>query len=277
MDLSISHDKKEDIPEEYQSLYTEQDGKFVLTGIAGVKSQGDVDRVLEGTTKERAAHKETKEKLHSFDGLVADDVRTALDRIPELEVLSKGNKEEFEEKLEQLTDARVKSRMAPTDREMKTLKESLEAVTLVANTLQTEKTTRTIGDKISEACIASKVRPEAFADVKMLANQVFEVTEDGNVLTKENPYGVTPGLAADVFLTTMQDTRQHWWPPSVGGGAGGSGAGGGAGGTVNPWSAAGWNMTEQGKIFAEKGKDKAEQMAIAAGTTLGGPEPVEKK
>ena len=276
MDLSISHEKQEDIPEAYQSLYTEQDGKFVLTGIAGVKTEADVTRVMEGTTKERASHKDTKAKLHAFDGLVAEDVRTQLDRIPELEVLGKGNKEEFEEKLEQLTDARVKSRMAPTDREMKTLNEKLEAVTLIANTLQTEKTSRTIGDKVHEACVAAKIRPEAFADVKMLATQVFEVTDDGSVLTKENPFGVTPGLAADTFLTTMQDSRQHWWPPSVGGGAGGSG-GGGSAGTVNPWSDAGWNMTEQGRVFAEKGKEKAEQMALAAGTTLGGPRPVTKK
>lgn len=107
----------------------------------------------------------------------------------------------------------------------------------------------------------------------MLAERVFEVDDEGNVTTKDG-VGVTPGIAADVWLTEMQDKRPHWWPQSQGGGAGGSG-GGGAGGK-NPFSAEGWNLTEQGRLVREN-PEKADQMAKAAGTTVGGGRPAAKK
>jgi hypothetical protein len=130
---------------------------------------------------------------------------------------------------------------------------------------------------VLDACVKSKVVDEARADVIMLANQVFEVGDDGKtVQTKENPYGVTLGLSPEVFLGEMQDKRPHWWPTSVGGGAQGSGNtfGTGAG---NPWANDTWNMTKQGEYVRANGLDKAEQMAKAAGTTIGGRKPEPKK
>jgi len=200
-----------------------------------------------------------------------------LDRFAELEVAAKGNKDEMDSKLEELTEARVLTRLAPVERENKTLKTRCDELEKVATTLQTERTQRIITDNVRDACVKSKVETTALADVIMLANQVFEVGEDGKtVLTKENPYGVTPGLAADVFMTEMQEKRPHWWPKSVGGGAGGSQSNFGAGGK-NPWSHDGWNMTEQGKYLKENGVEKAEQMAKTAGTTIGGRKPEPKK
>lgn len=276
MALSVVHDKKEDIPEAFQELYTEQEGKFVLTGISGVKTQADIDRVMTGLTKEREDHKATKEKLHAWDGF-EDPVKLQeqLDKMGELEVMAKGNKEEFEGKLEELTEARVRSRLAPVERQNKILTEQLAASKALTETLLGEKVRRTIGEKVTDACTAAKVLPEALPDIKLLANQVFEVTEDGAVLTKENPYNVTPGLAPDVWLSEMQEKRAHWWPRSVGGNADGSGGSGGSGG--NPWSHDNWNLTEQGKYIKTHGTEKAEQMAKAAGTTVGGRKPEPKK
>lgn len=277
MQLTISHDKIEDIPEEYRGLYTEQDGKFVLTGIAGVKTQDDIDRIHGGLTKERDEHKTTKASLHVWDGLDHTEVTGKLDRFKELEIMAKGNKDEFDAKLEELTEARVLTRLAPTERENKTLKDRCDELEKIATGLQIEKTRRTIGDQVLEACVKAKVEETARPDVIMLANQVMEVGDDGKtVLTKENPYGILPGLAPDVFLTDMQPKRPHWWPRTVGGGAGGSGDNFGAGGK-NPWSHDGWNMTEQGKYLTENGTAKAEQMAKAAGTTIGGRKPEPKK
>jgi hypothetical protein len=274
--LNVTHDKIDDIPEQYRDLYTEQDGKFVLTGVGGVKTQADVDRVMTGLTKEREDHKATKEKLHAWDGFDnPDELRQKLDKIPELEVMAKGNKEEFESKLEELTEARIGSRLAPVERDNKNLKAKVEELTTLVGTLQAEKTQRQIGDKVGEACASAKVLQEAMPDVKLLANAVFEVTEDGSVLTKENPFGITPGLASDVWLSEMQEKRPHWWPRSTGGGAAGSGGPGGMKG--NPWSHDSWNLTEQGKYIKEHGIEKAEQMAKTAGTSVGGRKPEQKK
>ncbi|QFR59625.1 hypothetical protein P6F33_gp24 [Pseudomonas phage Quinobequin-P09] len=102
---------------------------------------------------------------------------------------------------------------------------------------------------------------------------MLEVNEEGKVVTRDG-VGVTPGIDATVWLTEMQSKKTHWWGPSQGGGAGGnrSGSGGGA----NPWSADGWNMTEQGRILKEN-RSRAEQMAKSAGTTIGGPRPQPRK
>ena len=274
--LKLSHDKIEDIPEAHRELYTEQDGKFILTGIEGVKTQGDVDRVMGGLTKERADHKVTKASLHVWDGLDHEEVTGKLDRFAELEVAAKGNKEEMDAKLEELTEARVKTRLSPVERENTTLKARVEELEGVTTTLQGEKTRRVITDSVRDASTKSKVVTEALPDVLMLSNQVFAVGEDGKtVLTKENPYGITPGLSPDVFLSEMQEKRPHWWPRSTGGGAGGSG--GGFGGGENPWSNDHWNLTKQGAYVKEHGIEKAEQMAKTVGTSLGGARPVPKK
>lgn len=275
MDLKTIHDSIDDIPEAFRELYTEQDGKFVLTGIGGVKTQGDIDRIMGGLTKEREDHKTTKTALRAFEGLEADKVREKLDRFNELEVMAKGNKDEFDAKLEELTEARVKTRLSPVSRENETLKKRVEELETTTTTLLAEKTQRVIGDDVRDACTKSKVVAEAMPDVIMLANQVFSVNEDGSVLTKENPYGITPGLTSDVFLSEMQTKRPHWWPKTVGGGS--SGSGGGFAGGENPWTAEHWNLTKQGAYLKENGVTKAEQMAKAAGTTIGGSKPQPKK
>lgn len=277
MQLSVEHDKIDDIPEEFRALYTEQDDKFVLTGIQGVKSQADIDRIMTGLVKERDEHKTTKASLHVWDGLDHKEVTGKMDRFKELEVMAEGNKDEMDAKLEELTEARVVTRLAPVERENKTLKTRCEELEALATTLQGEKTQRTIGDAVLNACVKSKVVDEARPDVIMLANQVFEVGDDGTtVLTKENPYGVTPGLAPDVFLSEMQDKRPHWWPASRGGGASGSANNFGTG-DGNPWASDHWNMTKQGEYLKANGVEKAEQMAKAAGTSIGGLKPEPKK
>jgi len=277
MQLSTEHEKLEDIPEEYRALYTEQEGKFVLTGIQGVKSQADIDRIHSSLVKERDDHKVTKTTLHTWDGMDHTEITGKLDRFKELEVMAAGNKDEFDAKLEELTEARVVTRLAPVERENKTLKTRCDELEGIATGLQIEKTRRTIGDQVLEACVEIKVVDEARPDVIMLANQVFEVADDGKtVLTKENPYGVTPGLSPDVFLSEMQEKRPHWWPTSVGGGAAGSGGNFGTGAN-NPWTHEGWNMTKQGAFIKENGIEKGEQMAKAAGTTIGGRKPEQKK
>ena len=43
--LELSYDTKDAIPNGFAELYTEKDGKFVLTGVNGMKTQTDVDNV----------------------------------------------------------------------------------------------------------------------------------------------------------------------------------------------------------------------------------------
>ncbi|WP_044156040.1 hypothetical protein [Escherichia coli] len=103
----------------------------------------------------------------------------------------------------------------------------------------------------------------------MYGTSVFEVGEDGSVVTKDG-VGVTPGLKPEAWLSDMKERRPHWWPAWQG--AGSRGGRGGPGGGDNRFTAGAWGVTEQGKI-ASADPAKAERLAKAAGTTLGGAKP----
>lgn len=273
MALNVVHEKLEDIPEEYQSLYSEQGGKFVLTGIAGVKTQDDIGRLQTALNKEREDHKTTKAALGVWGDLNHEEVQGKLDRFAELETAAADKIDES--KLEEMAEARAKTRLAPVERENKKLAEENIALKGQVTDFQGRELRRNIHDTVRKALVASKVLQTAQEDALFLAERVFERTEDGQILTKEG-VGVTPGIAPDVWLTEIQEKRPHWWPASQGGGATG-GSGGTNFGGKNPWSAAHWNLTEQGNVVKVHGMEKAEQMAKAAGVHVGATKPVVKK
>lgn len=270
--LKLILDSLDSLDSAFHPLYTEKDGKFVLTGVEGMKTQADVDAVKTILQKERDEHKATKKKLEDFHSMnmSIDELQEKLDRIDELEAAAGGKLDEA--KMNELVEARLKSKMAPLERELeKVRKDALEKDEKISG-YETKERTRTIHDAVRQAAQKSKVIDTAFDDVLMLAERVFDVDETGSIITRDN-VGVTPGIAPDVWLSDMQNTRPHWWPASQGGGAKGSGGAGGF--SSNPFSADNWNMTEQGKLVRTD-RVKAEQMAKAAGTTIGGPRPVKK-
>lgn len=272
--LQYTMDSLEGLDPAVAELYSEQDGKHVLTGVTGVKSQADITRLQTALEKERAEHKATKDKAGVWGDLSHEDVMAKLDRIPELELAAAGKQEEIDAKLEELTQARVRSQLAPVERQNETLsKQNQELAERVAAYEQAD-LQRAIRENVRSVAGEQKIVQSAMPDVELLAQAVFERSADGAFLTKENPFGVTPGLDPLGFFAEMQPKRPHWWPVSEGGGA--SGSGGGSGFANNPFSAENWNMTKQGQMIAEN-RDLAERMAKAAGTTIGGQKPQPKK
>ena len=273
-ELRAIHDSPDEIPEEFQSLYTEKGGRWELTGISGVKTQADIHRLQLWLKKERDEHKATKATLSAWSDLGdLDAVQSALDRVPELEAAAgdKLDEAKIEEIATRRADAMVRSKLSPVERELaKIRKERDEAVEGIARYREQE-TRRTIGDSLRRAMRSAKVLPEAEEDVLLLGERVFEITDEGGVVTRDLP-GLAAGLDPTSWLSEIQDRKPHWWPASVGGGASGSGSGGGFSGK-NPWSAEAWNMTEQARIYREKGAETASRMAQAAGTTVGGKRP----
>jgi len=276
MALKAIHEALAEIPEGFQSLYTEKNGRWELTGIDGVKTPADVDRLQSSLTKERNDHKATKDRLGAWGDLDHADVLSKLDRLPELEAAAKGklDETEIEAIVARRVDGVLKSKLAPVERENKTLKQHLEEAQATASSLAGEKRQRVIHDAVRRELVSMKAVPEAHEDALMLAERVLEINEDGKVVTRDN-VGVTPGLEPAAWLSELQAKRPHWWPGTSGGGAGGN-RGGGAGGS-NPWSADGWNLTAQGAYLRAQGRERAEQMAKAAGSHVGATKPAAKK
>lgn len=268
--LKSAYEKQDDIPEAFRPLFSERNGKYELTGVEGVKPETAFTAVQEALRKEREDHSGAKKQLKAFTDLgysSVEELQAKLDLIPQLEAAAAG-------RVKELTDAQKQALLAPVQRDLKKVQEELATLREENTALKAEKRQRTIHDAVRAAATEAKVLGTAVDDVLLLAESHFEVTEDGKVVVKADSKHFTPGLDAKSWLQDMQQKRPHWWPPSQGGGAGGSGAGGGF--ANNPWSKAHWNLTKQGEIVRTQGREKAEQMAKAAGSMIGAVSPPEK-
>lgn len=275
MGLKAVVEKIEDIDEGLRSHYVERNGKFELSvelsGIDGIKSFTDFSKLNEALRKERNDHKGVRDRLGLLGERKVEDVLKELDRIPELEALANGKVDE--EKIEQIVEGRIRAKTGPIERERDQLKAGILERDKKLEEYVVRERTRTIHDAVREAVGKSQgFQTSAVEDALVFAERMLEVDESGRVVTRDN-VGVTPGIEAAVWLTEMQAKKSHWWGPTQGGGSGGNR--GGVGGGSNPWSHEGWNMTEQGKILVDN-RSRAEQMAKAAGTFIGGPRPVKK-
>jgi hypothetical protein len=259
----VDKDKFEDeVPQQYRDLYTEKNGKMELSGVEGVRTQADIDRVQEGLRKEREEHKSTKGKLAAYGDRKPEDVEAVFARLPELEAAAEGKLDD--KKINTIVESRIIAKVAPVQRELDNAKKIIAERETEVKTFKDKERTRTIHDTVREAAGKSQgLVPTALEDILMFADRHFQIDDDGKVVTKDE-VGVTPGVAPDVWLTEMQQRKAHWWGSTNGGGAGGNRGGNGNAGVANPYTHAGWNLTEQGKLVRDN-PTKAEQLARSAG------------
>jgi hypothetical protein len=267
MRLKAVYTSLDDIPENYRDLYTERNGQYELTGVEGVRTQGDIDRLQGALTKERNDHKETRDRLALFGDLDPEDTQSKLDRIAELEAAAGGQLDEA--RIETIVESRLRTKLAPLERDLAKAQKERDEAAAERENLRGDIRSRDIRAHVLDAAVKNKVVDTAMDDILLLAERVFDIDEGGKVIVRDG-VGATPGVDAGSWLQEMQERRPHWWPPSEGGGSRGSAGGGSAG--DNPWRADQWNMTRQGQILREN-RERAEQLAKQAGTTIGGPKP----
>lgn len=274
MKLKLSYNSQEDIPNGYEALYTEKDGKWVLTGIEGMKTQEDITRLSESLRKEREDHKKVKDVLAKLGGpdLDADALVEKLDEYEELKLRvesGEGGKID-DKKVEELVEQRVQRRLAPVERERDRLKTRNTELETENGTLKGTITRGTVESELRRHATEGKVVTSALDDILDIGANIFEVAEDGAVVTKQGLRNVPAGVTPDVWLSDMKEKRPHWWPASQGGGAGGSGGGNGTG--VNPWTKDNWSIEAQAQLVRTD-PGKADRLAKAAGVHVGAMSP----
>ena len=257
----------DNVAEPYRGLYTEREGKFELTGVTGFKTQADIDRLQGALVKERNDHKTVRDRLGLFGDLDPEQIHAKLDRIDELEAAA-GDKID-ENKLNEMVETRLKTKLAPVERQLNTVVKERDDLVQVVGQYQEKERIASIHSSIRDGAGKTKVLPEAVEDALLLAERVFEVNEDGSVTAKDG-MGCTPGITPEIWFQELQSLRPHWWGPSQGGGAR---PGGGGNTGNNPWASETWNMTEQNRIYREN-PQRAQQLARSAGTSIGGLQPV---
>ena len=214
--IKASYDSKDQVPEKFAELYTEKDGKFVLSGIEGVKTQADVDNVQEALRKERELKKAAEAKLTAFDGIEADGLREQLDELARLRTT--GGKID-DSKIEDIVSERLKLDKAKYEREKEQLLNELNSHQEKVKSLVNEKNKSLIERKLREAS-NGKVNDTAMNDV-LFRTSIFEVSEEGDVVTREG-VGVTPGIKPEQWLDETLKTNTHWQKTTQGVGARGA-------------------------------------------------------
>lgn len=260
--LKASVDSIDDLPDDLKDEYTQVGDKWVLQ-VDGMVPAADLQRVQGALTKERTEHGALKTRITTvFGDRKFEDIQATLDRVPELEAAADGKLDET--KINEIVEGRVRTRLAPVERERDTLKTTVAEKDQTIQTFEQKERQRTIRDKATEAAVAAKVIPEAMDDFLRMAESVLEVREDdGRVVTKDQ-VGFTPGIEPSVLLTDLQAKKPHWWGPSTGGG--GNGNRDGVRGGDNPFTFQNWNMTAQGQLI-QNNPAKADQLAKLAGHT----------
>lgn len=250
----------------FRDLYEERDGHFILTGIEGIKTEQDVAKLSEVVRKERALTANYRKQFDKLGGRDVDEILAELDQIEAYKAAAESKGVD-----ENVIETRLKSKLAPIQREKDQLaKQYAEAQELLGQYQQKERV-RTIHDSVRSAIAKSAgFLGQAAEDALMYAERMLEIDETGRVVTKDS-VGVTPGIDATVWLQEMQQRKPYWWGESKGGGATGGKSSGGVTGD-NPFSHAGWNVTAQAKLVREN-PERAAQMARSAGTSIGGPRP----
>ena len=279
MTLEAVIQDKAKIPEALVAHYVETDGVFVLD-VNGMKTQKDFDDYAEAL-KKRLTDAGADFAKKQGAGLSRDDVLEVVEGA--LKKFAgpgakpgKGNGADGGDDDQGDVSARlhdVERNLASVTKELeKSNKERDEALGKSKNT--------TIKNELTKAANAAGATPEGVTNLVTLSEPDFELSQAGDVVTKlEARTGVSPNQKPEDYFATVarQKDFRMFWPASKGAGADGEGAGGpGAGGDLgkgNPFSKAGWNMTDQSKLYTAN-KTEAERLMKVAGVELGAVAPV---
>lgn len=268
--LKLEIAKLEEVAEALRDFYKEKDGKFYLQ-VDGMKTQADIDKQLAANQKERTEHAATKatlkvatDKLAVLGELDPDEI---IDKLAKLETLEAAGANPKAEEIQKLVDAGVTAKLKVEtqrlERTLKTTTDERDALKSQVGELGGKIVQRTVDDAVRDAATVAKVVPEAIGDVLILARSAFKLT-DGKVVDES-------GRDPSQWLEDSKKSRPYLWPRAQGAGGQGGGDGGGLS-KDNPFSADGWNLTEQGKLVTAN-PTKAAELAALAGTTVGAPRP----
>ena len=264
-------DSLEGLPDDVAKEYVEKDGKYVIQ-VEGMKPPEEFTKIQNSLNAARTEANGLKQRLGLLGDRKIEDVIPLLDRIPELEAAAEGKLDD--DAINNIVEGRIKSKLAPVERERDQLRQQVGERDQTITQFQQKDRDRQIRRQIRSAAKESGMREEAVEDALLLGERSFELLEDGQAVVREGS-GFNQGLGPKDWLGDLQSKRPHWWPESEGGGAGGNRSGGGSFAN-NPFTAEHWNLTEQGKIVRSDSA-RADQLAKAAGTTVGGGKPALKK
>jgi len=279
MPLELQYTDQAKIPEGQRDFYIESDGVFKLD-VPGIKTQSDFDNYADAL-KKRFADASADFSKHNNAGLNRDDVVGIIDGALQkfTSNQSGGSGDKGDGKGEGQGSGDVSARLHDLERNLASVTGELDKAKQERDDAINQRESTTIRNQLTQAVAKSGVIPDGVGNLVTLVESNFEMAQDGSAVTKlDAGNGVSPNQNPADFLTALARQKEYrmYWPPSEGTGADGSGGGGGGGGDTgkgNPWTKAGWNITNQSKLYSSNKAD-AERLMQAAGVKLGAVSPV---
>ena len=199
--LKASYESKADVPQDFESAYTEQDGKFVLTGEVEFKTQEDIDKILQSKRHIDSELSQVKDSLKA-----EQQKNTEISN--ELEIVRTQQKEGFDEsKISELVEKRVRA--------------GLEAITAENETLKTQNNeltgqiqAGTKGKFVDE--FVGNFSESISKEARAISDMLFERQEDNSYLTKEY-FGIPAGLTAEQAQCKITEIYPHWAKQNIAG------------------------------------------------------------
>jgi hypothetical protein len=273
MTLEAMLDDKAKIPEGFGDHYKEVDGKFILQ-VGGMKTQDDFDNYAEAL-KKRYADAAADVSRKTGAGVTRDELMTTVEEALKKAGVSTGKPNG---KGDQDQGGDVSARLHDLERNLASLTEKNELLEKERDDALGTSRSTTITNALTQAATKAGATPDGVGNLVQLVEDKFEVSQAGDVVTKlEAGKGVTPNQAPTDYFASLARIPEFrmFWPKSAGAGADAGSGGGGSGdlSAANPWSKAGWNVTNQSKQYTAD-KPEAERLMKAAGVGLGATSPV---
>jgi hypothetical protein len=241
MPLKFKVNTKEEVPAEHSSLYTENDGAWVLD-VEGAVEKAKLDEFRSNNV---ALMKERDELKQRFEGIDPEDVRKLAEekrRLEEAQQLKAGE-------TEKVVEGRVKAIKADLEKQLSTVTSERDALNARLVAIQ-------IDQGVITAATKRGLRPTALPDITARARTIFKLVNgvptgfepDGKTV-RYGKDGLTP-MNLEEWVDVQVSEAPHLFESNAGGGAAGNGSGG-VGNKVpvkNPFRKETWNLTEQMKM-----------------------------
>jgi len=224
----------DDVPSQFQELYTEQDGQFVLTiddteyksKVSEFRTNNiELARRLEEAETQTKTMGDLQKQLEAYNGLDPELAREALDLKQNLDDKQLMDAGKFEELLAQRTD-RMRSEY---EGQVTALTTRVDLLNKESSTYKKQLYDHVIENSLQKAVTSvAKVRPGAMQDILSRGRSVWGLDDGGTPVPKDDKGNVMYGKDGDKALTMeewgqglLQDAS-YLFEGSVGGGGQGS-------------------------------------------------------
>lgn len=263
MTLKAEIETLDGLDKAFHSLYTQRDGKFVLTGVEGYTPE-DRERVQKALRTERENASNAANALKPWKTLFGDkkpeEIQAALDGIDELKLAAKGKLDESA--IEERVTARLEAAKKPLQRKLDEAAEKTAKAEGRIKAFEQAEERAAIKAAIQKVGLETQAFPESYADDggltavlmgKLKVEVETTVDAEGNQARKLGRVVGHDGTDLQKIVQQLQSTQGYHWGTSKGGGADARGNSNGGNNVFkgNPWKKETRNLTEQTRIMRE--------------------------